>query len=140
MREPWSANKRKEVKMDKELFELCKEVYEQTSWKAGDWFYERTDPRSRVPLKTLGRPDVGFHLDNFDRLCPLYTSDYLLEKLPKGIRGDYLNIFSAGTTSWYALYGRTTTAKETGLYGESDTPLKALLKLTIALHEAGELK
>ena len=116
--------------VDNELFELCKEVYKRTGWEQESGYF------SPVFWRHNGELDSNA----IDAVCPLYTSDYLLEKLPQGIKGNYLNMFSAGITSWYALYGRTSTAKDTGLYGESNSPLKALLKLTIALNEAGELK
>ena len=105
---------------DKELFELCKEVYEKTGWD-----YQNG---------------------------AVYTSDYLLEKLvpfkteAMGSRGDMMpvnafvfvrresgNEYRAGYR--YNLNG---SKYSNGIY--ADTPLKALLKLTIALHEAGELK
>lgn len=129
--------------MDNELFELCREVYKRTGWKAphdkvfviNDYLESDTGIKKPTHYSKIGYGKKSGAITYW----PLYTSDYLLEKLPKGIKGDYLNMFSAGITSWYALYGRTTTAKDTGLYGESDTPLKALLKLTIVLHEAGEL-
>ena len=100
-----------------ELFELCKEVYKRTGWDdlADDhpWITERG---------VLGYKRNG--------VSPLYTSDYLLEKLP----------------GWTELRKKTTNyyiAKRDALVSfsfECDTPLKALLKLTIALSEAGELK
>lgn len=109
-----------------ELFELCREVYEKTGWKPTDWQHG----------------DEGGQ--------PLYTSDYLLEKLQpfkteaRGNRGDMMpvnafvfvrreskNEFRAGYR--YNLNGGK---YSDGIY--ADTPLKALLKLTIALSEAGE--
>ena len=98
-----------------ELFELCKKVYEKTGWKPTDWQHGIEDGQ------------------------PLYTSDYLLEKLPATVKNDfdggndYIILYKKGK-SWYADYmGQFKRQK-------SDTPLKALLKLTIALSEAGELK
>jgi hypothetical protein len=118
-----------------ELRELCAKVYEVTIWDddslrhwLGDEIFDRRLFQSDTDDE---HPESSY--------CPLYTSDYILVNLPNGIKGNYINIFNAGINSWYALYGRTTTAKDTGLYGESSTPLKALLKLTIALDNAGEL-
>lgn len=98
--------------MDNELFELCKEVYELTKWETNSMFIDNT---------------------------PRYTSDYLLEKLPPTIKNefdgddDYLMLYKKSGT-WYADYiGQFLRCKD-------DTPLKALLKLVIALDEAGQLK
>lgn len=125
--------------IDKELYELCKEVYEKTGWKNTHHLILHLVTPGVKDSEHIGEWHNNGDFDEEDGAYPLYTSDYILEKLPKGIKGNYLNIFSAGISSWYALYGRTTTAKDTGLYGECDTPLKSLLSLTIALHEAGEL-
>lgn len=110
-----------------ELFELCKEAYEKTGWETGELLSHRGLVR-----------------------VPLYTSDYLLEKLQQLANTDrnQLHLFT-DTNNGYS-------AKMTisgGSYGEEDyhwyeisdgyghrTPVLALLKLTIALSEAGELK
>ena len=115
-----------------ELFELCKQVYEATGWK-----------------DTHGRLDDGNHTIRNEgnevllgtKQVPLYTSDYLLEKLP--VNGDvgedigYLVVVKEDIDSYQVSY-------DYGKVGDfmeiSDTPLKALLKLTIALSEAGEFK
>lgn len=101
-----------------ELFELCKEVYERTEWKPTDWQHG----------------DEGGQ--------PIYTSDYLLEKLPKTIWSTYgLAIFPGdyvATAGYYDPDGLI--GVEVNELQKADTPLKALLKLTIALSEAGELK
>lgn len=117
--------------MEKELFELCKQVYEATGWDEVEKFYWGTGAHSGV---NSGRHTI---LPN----VPLYTSDYLLEKLPKDLTNDsevYPFVLYRGkwTKQWLAGYE--------GYFGGQndpcDTPLKALLKLTLALHEAGELK
>lgn len=108
--------------MDQELFDLCKEVYKRTGWY-GDmfgWFY--TDLFSKNEYKRMrGRNGSSI---------PEYTSDYLLEKLPWSTvcSGPNMGMFGA----W--MNGKT---KET--FNEADTPLKALLRLVIALHEAGDV-
>ena len=122
-----------------ELFELCKEVYRWTKWQQKGTRMIFNDADDGAGLYK--------HLEGY-----LYTSDYLLEKLQpfkteaRGNRGDVMpvnafvfvsreskNEFRAGYR--YNLNG----AKYSdGIY--ADTPLKALLKLTIALSEAGELK
>ena len=95
--------------MDNELFELCKEVYEKTGW--------------REP--------------SFGGLIPTYTSDYLLEKL-QGVYGwSDFSLTSDPAESgvvWQSLYY---TYDGMDYKYKSDTPLKALLKLVIALNDAG---
>lgn len=110
---------------DTELFELCKKVYELTGWETDDWFTNAAEDE----MSLAEMPDI-----------PLYTSDYLLEKLP----GQFGN---RGSSSVQCL--RLCKSNEGYMAGyigvdlvwwlESvdDNPLKALLKLTIALHEAG---
>jgi len=135
---------------DNELFELCKEVYERTGLG-----HPITDFERGIVIHWEDGQMFDFPTDELDieeYIAPLYTSDYLLEKLQpfkteaKGNRGDMMpvnafvfvrgeskNEFRAGYR--YNLNG----AKYSdGIY--ADTPLKALLKLTIALSEAGELK
>lgn len=128
--------------MDDELFKLCKEVYELLpDWHETDGF--------------IGLD--GTHLINTEwydtgickqlNIAPLYTSDYLLEKLPwmidvedKFADDAYLemkrpgdNVFSFAYESYYY------EPYQTYFKSESDTPLKALLKLCISLKEAGKL-
>lgn len=122
--------------MDNELFKLCKSVYEKTGWD------DTTDQIDKLsdPMRFNGE---GIEYDHI----PLYTSDYLLEKLPKRLVVD-------GKTLWFSLYPLDrNSAWGTGYaddvpnssdkYGEwadgDKAPLKALLKLTLALAEAGEL-
>jgi hypothetical protein len=108
---------------DQELFELCKKVYELTGWmmELGDKGYVNTltdHPRIEVMNQQF---TAGW--------CPLYTSDYLLEKL----KNYDLNMYYFHDEGWR--YSVNDGDYEVG----SDTPIKALLKLTIALHEAGEV-
>ena len=112
-----------------ELFELCKEVYEKTGWIVGgeSWDWHTT---------TDAKLDSMF-------IAPKYYTDYLLNKLPKHV--DYLSLNQNNKLTidssdgekgkWYAHYW----LRSRRLQVSSDTPLKALLKLTIALSEAGEL-
>jgi hypothetical protein len=63
---------------------------------------------------------------------PIYTSDYLLPKLSTR----YLSLENSathGNALWVALWGMSVRTS-------ADTPLKALLKLVLALKKAGELK
>ncbi len=104
--------------------ELCKEVYERTGWKPTDWQHGIEDGQ------------------------PLYTSDYLLEKLPAHFYGGTIAMTAEtdeGPTRYSFFYednyetAKVVHCKNVRLQGWDDTPLKALLKLTIALSEAGEL-
>ena len=122
------------MKDSNELFELCKQVYEATGWEQEpdvSYLYKYWDNHDELCVISIEEAD--------DSLVPAYTSDYLLEKLPATVKNDfdggndYIILYKKGK-SWYADYmGQFKRQK-------SDTPLKALLKLTIALSEAGELK
>lgn len=111
--------------MDQELFELCKEVYERTDL-VGDAIW----------------PDGEYR-------TPLYTSDYLLEKLPNQIEKDgvFYELIMRLPLDDYRFHYWSDAKRErlltdnlgSGFVAVSNTPLKALLKLTLALHEAGEL-
>lgn len=121
---------------DNELFELCKEVYRRTQWddtQNGYYFVDGEEP-------LLYDKDV-FAVKDFDQwwnqmayLCPAYTSDYILEKLGRphtSFQFEYFEDFVA--VAWY-------NEDDVFTRRDADTPIKALLKLTIALHDAGELK
>lgn len=144
--------------MDNELFELCKEVsailpitddidyYLRWSkpnnvfMKVNRWQYDEDSRRYAHKAIT-----PQFNAEN--EVAPLYTSDYLLDKLPKFspvAKDAYLTVIEKQTPKdkredfyWTAGYF---TGSGWSYTGQSDTPLKALLKLTIELHEAGELK
>jgi hypothetical protein len=114
-----------------ELFELCKQVYEATGWDdTTDVLSKNVASGNVVSFMRGATPDL-YPYDQSD--VPEYTSDYLLEKLlpttsikfAKLTDGN-IGIFYQPTKPDYADY-------------KSDTPLKALLKLTIALKESGEL-
>lgn len=126
--------------MDNELFELCKEVYKRTELPITlGMFHFNKD--GHVLMRSY-RGGVAYFPENGD--VPFYTSDYLLEKLPK---------FSPFTSDAYLTVMEKQTPKDRredfywtagyfsgygwGHTGQSDTPLKALLKLTIALDDAG---
>lgn len=109
---------------DNELFGLCKEVYKRfPEWQTGKWLFD---------IHTKGK----------DGEAPEYTSDYLLEKLPKTIDSDdsilYLTVYGDDIVledeAWVACYELYDSDKHNV---KADTPLKALLKLTIALDDAG---
>lgn len=118
--------------IDQELFELCKMVHKLTRWETKD----------KITIVTpMYDPEHA----------PLYTSDYLLEKLPPALwiysskEGrkivHLLNIARQGDKSSVASYDIPYDEEFRGAYqSRSDTTLKALLKLTLALHGAGELR
>lgn len=106
---------------DTELYELCKEVYKRTKWDdyceywsfGGEYTVDK-DSMTSIEVQTA--------------IIPLYISDYLLEKLPNDV------ILKKTEDGDYRSYAPKTIPIKSIL---SDTPLKALLKLTIALSEAG---
>lgn len=134
------------MSQDTELFDLCKEVYKRTRWgklgdKNTDFRFSMNDQERIVPRHQIG--DGTVYLNS----TPLYTSDYLLEKLPKEVAKKgihwYLTISSRSTTdTWMADYEYDEYDDRYYFFdtNSADTPLKALLKLVIALDDAGELK
>lgn len=127
--------------MDTELFELCKEVYERTGWET----------KARYYMTLNGKTSIWHWQDaqEFDKSerTPIYNSDYLLEKLPnKLVRDsegltdqDFWLTLTPGTDGWYTCYSLNAAAFEIVLGVKSATQLKALLKLVLALKEAGKL-
>lgn len=122
------------MKDSNELLELCKQVYEATRWTADMdkgvdyvWCHE-----------TFRRLPIDWDTSDFHQHIPLYTSDYLLEKLPKQYRQYWLRIepiqFTENQIRWRAYYQEDETLA-VGEYANESTPLKALLKLTLKLHE-----
>jgi len=135
-----------------ELFELCKEVYELTGWdNTHSIILEMVTPGVKGSRRVRDWHNNGdFVIGEQDGAYPLYTSDYLLEKLPKTLERP--------NDAYGALWGKPNlTLLDDGFWeasyryedemnypdfcyvNEHLTPLKALLKLTIALSEAGEL-
>ena len=115
--------------MDEELFELCREVYKRfPEWKTGRHIW------------SMKRPVICKGDDFMDGMSfPLYTSDYLLEKLGDAELQEvslYRCHHHDSSMNWCAIYDE----QEFGgakLFEYHDTPLKALLKLAIALDDAG---
>lgn len=121
----------------RELFELCRQVYEATGWTM-----DKAPMFHNVAggLAVISWEDYysGKYTSVPPYPIPLYTSDYLLEKLPKVL---WLNSTTSaklfmdatghfgGFMFYYALTGGVIKC-----LGEADTPLKALLKLTLELH------
>ena len=140
--------------MDTELFELCKEVYKRTGWEledgilvdyrfGGTYKNDFMNKKLSVWKKQLEEYKEAYKVSDAKAseqfaFAPLYTSDYLLEKLPKTrMDSDYNGNWNMGI-QWHS--------EEKGwnyfvgaFNGYGDTPLKALLKLSIALDNAKEL-
>lgn len=109
--------------MDTELFELCKEVYKLfPKWEDKTLRAFNYDGRIINPPMAWQEPHT-----------PLYTSDYLLEKLQRPDLIAHFEQIPITGDLWYV------EMQHANLNGIASTFLKALLKLTLALHEAGEL-
>jgi hypothetical protein len=118
---------------DNELFKLCKEVFEKTGWDEQKFYFETSGFDTAVRQK-IGKPSFTTL-----KLTPLYNSDYLLEKLPK-IIDDRRITLQPVVVGWDASYDLVEEADDSILDSFSNTPLKALLKLTLTLVEEGKLK
>lgn len=127
---------------DTELFELCSDVYKRFP----DWDYEELhwmiDTGSPVPFvsPSHGRKQIVEESD-----YPIYTSDYLLEKLPPKIthKGTdyfyYLEMFEDGTfgTGYgFTDEGGHVDLPKIGVLTAGKAQL-ANLRLVIALDDAG---
>ena len=123
-----NRNKTTDTNQDNELFELCKEVYRRHQFWAGtDMIFGKEVGRDwRIMPLTLRIP-------KHNRI-PLYTSDYLLEKLPEyvieydsyyeqDIR-NYLCVMKV-PDGYVALYDGLSLAHKVKVQ-RTDTPLKAL--------------
>ncbi len=133
------------TELDNELFELCKEVYKRFPEWSGmlEWFV-KTGPKSKW-AQTFG--PISSMLDGN---IPIYTSDYILEKLPNTITVNehvyWLMLEQDMTEWWIASYQCKYADNDNDLKSQddyklltADTLLKALLRLVIALNDAGEL-
>lgn len=123
--------------MDEELLELYKQVYEATKFETGEWFEITENLIVTDEDKYIMEQDT---VDTPYDFTPRYTSDYLLEKLATPLifdnndcaievrrtKGDKYK-WSANIRHSYGQYFKQV----------SDTPLKAILKLVIALGNAG---
>lgn len=125
---------------DLDLMELCKEVYERTRWFGTDQQFQYSKGGSIITVHSNGKPYKlpSGTLTNI----PLYTSDYLLEKLPRTLVFPW-DLHCVGVDDGYSYVAEARIkdgeAGYTKKMSEADTPLKALLKLVIALDDAGEL-
>lgn len=127
---------------DTELFELCKQVYEKTRWttdfaifKLGERIWSSDHETAPVvqgnpdDLQFFKKPIKADNRKESYEVAPLYNSDYLLDKLP---HKTYCGTNNVGMgVAWKT---------GTDFDQTADTPLKSLLKLTLALHKSGELK
>lgn len=116
--------------MDEELIALSKKVYEITGWNPHkgyvNWF----------------RKIVVSNKDRYSKpIAPKYNSDYLLEKLPTKLKimstSYWLTLSPMDKQTWGVSYDHDDTLQYSDTFVYADTPLKALLKLTIALYDAG---
>lgn len=124
--------------MDTELFELCREVYKRTGWQIENPMF--------FGAQYIGSPyETDVHITSDQSavfIAPLYTSDYIIEKLPNHCKyGSFaLTTFYDDGHNYDAGY---IDIGEGGAYWGISTndnvALKALLKLVVALHEEGEL-
>lgn len=140
------------MEAENEVFKLCKQVYEATGWFEVSDFYVKSftkkDDFKNALWEIESYSSYAEHMtkEEFSQsnTVPLYTSDYLLEKLPfltKYTRGDgriakgwcYLVLTYANDGQSVATYANRNKEWIEPFY--SDTPLKALLKLTLKLHE-----
>ena len=130
--------------MDEELHQLCKEVYKRfPEWVGTVQFICNNEIFSEGEYEDYG---MSFNFDPDKGHTPLYTSDYLLEKLPPVVQDSYdkkfrhIQMWINGDGEAIACYVEPYDKEFRGAYtAESDSMLKALLKLTVALSEAGEL-
>jgi len=129
-----------------ELFELCRKVYDRTAWDNGDqWFLTNVNEPERVIGKARPRifANDSDYSNGYRTDVPLYTSDYLLGKLPQFLDNSdddrRLTVQPLTNMKWCASYDNVDAIQDSTLDSFADTPLKALLKLTIALDDAGEL-
>lgn len=125
------------MEAENEVFELCKRVYEATGWKnTEDGFF---DGGEVMPFTDR----IGTYIGASNFRCPLYTSDYLLEKLPV-YSEDAEGMLSVTTrqgqerNGWMAYY-EDVDGYSVGAEGIGKSPLEALLRLTLKLHEEGLL-
>ena len=110
-----------------ELFELCKQVYEATGWKHTiGKFHDDGSYDGYVGHMGISYTPSPQDAKWLPKDIPLYTTDYLLEKLPDGttIMKDV-----QGFKAWN-IYNRKRISTYT-----CDSPVEALLKLTLKLHE-----
>ena len=126
-----------------ELFELCKQVYEVTGWKYTiGKFHDDGSYDGYVGHRGIAYTPNPQNAEWLPKTIPLYTSDYLLEKLQRWFYDMGANDFGQFDVTMLAdacIVRVRSHGKEFSEQVSGDTLLLALLKLTIALSEAGEL-
>lgn len=125
-----------------ETFELCKRLHKLKP----DWTTE-----DKLSIQVTGHPPGivrGYNFIAYSDEAPRYTLEYLLDKLPKTIKGGSGVLTLCGGqrqcgNDWIAFYEDDEGyVLDGGLNCSAQTPLNAVLKLTIAYTEAvarGEL-
>lgn len=131
------------IERDTELLELCRKVYKLfPEWNNKEKMYwHKLIDYDYQDVKLLNYGQITTR--DGAMICPLYTSDYLMEKLPSKSRVEKFIIMGHPDKrhklfdqAVYNAYLYTATQQH---WNQSNTPLKALLKLAIALNDAGEL-
>lgn len=113
--------------LDKELFELCKEVYKLTKWEYTKEYYDvKWGEVWTISTQITSRGD-----DKVSKAIPLYTSDYLADKL----RNYDWNITNLNTKN-FSLQSDSLNDPDGAILGDSLT--KVLLEFVIALVDEGE--
>ena len=128
------------MEAENEVFELCEQVYKATGWKnTEDGFF---DGGEVMPFTDR----IGAYIGASNFRCPLYTSDYLLEKLPSVVQDPYDKIFRHiqmwinGDRSAHAGYVEPYAHDDRVAYAQKSDEMRiTLLKLTLKLHEEGLL-
>ncbi|RYF29599.1 MAG: hypothetical protein EOO17_00855 [Chloroflexi bacterium] len=128
--------------IDNELFKLCEDVYK----RCPDWYMKGSNlhnPQAwwSIDGELMPQPADSHNLRWNQIVAPLYTSDYLLEMLPQYTDAKHRLTLQpvAELGRWAASYDDTNRKEDRHGVHSADTPLKALLKLCLALKDAGEL-
>lgn len=133
--------------MDEELFGLCKEVNTRLGWgvpktdKIMDYYFkDGINGWEIVEFPVFSSAGILNVMNKRGAAYPIYTSDYLLEKLPRNINEATNELLvSRWASRWRACYMPINLGHFPEQRTEADTPLKALLMLVIALDDAGQL-
>lgn len=94
-----------------------------------DYDLELLDLCVEVYEHTKWEPETELEGVKVNGRIPIYTSDYVFEQLKRSISFHY----QPKVQEWWA------NDPKTHIHRESDTALKALLKLVLALGDAGQL-
>lgn len=109
--------------MTDETFELCKVIYEATGWEYGEYGFD-----SKMELLHYCTSNEEAPIT----VCPLYSSDILLDKLPP-YDSEYRYLIMEKSSKNSYIFGYAEEGFITGLSGNGSTPLIALLKLCLEL-------